>query len=372
MITRAVVSEAYSRIVGQISAWRENPPVADDGPSLSAEMLQSFGAFVEEFGTPKNVDPDCRESVLAIDAWWAAVVDWAEAVKSGSKNARSDGSDEIWYRWDEIGKALSRKPPVTIEPVATLLRVEPKISHAQICRMYGFVDAFGNLETWKIDDENRDPGVHSTKIKGWLPPETRQRFEEITSRWKKFCDQFSDRRVVETLSSSDDDRVEDYSHSPSESFEALAVLPGMTVIQLSRMFNIPVEEATSRVNELRIKSLVPTPQNVPTESYDAETTAIINSIDRYPELEKCEDRIDAMLSDGVSIGRIVLALKVDFPNINYRMVQKIASGVNGENSEAKDTEAEAAKVGEEKQSTKAERGNGRTRAKRSPDAVSQG
>ena len=82
----------------------------------------------------------------------------------------------FWATLENISQHLvdlKRPPPKRLEAVAKL-RAMPGMTDHQICRIYGWYDANGNPELWKAEEEEADPGKHSYKLEGWLPPhETR-------------------------------------------------------------------------------------------------------------------------------------------------------------------------------------------------------
>jgi hypothetical protein len=73
-------------------------------------------------------------------------------------------------------QVMKRPPPKRLEPVAKL-KALPGMTDMQICRMYGFFDANGAPELFKVDEEEKEAGKHSYNIPGWLPPHERKRVE---------------------------------------------------------------------------------------------------------------------------------------------------------------------------------------------------
>ena len=123
---------------------------------------------------------------------------------------------------------LKRPPAKKLEPVAKL-RALPGMTDHQICRTYGWYDANGNPELWKVEEEEQDPGKHSYKIEGWLPPHERERVR-IEKAQAAAIDRAKEQRAA---------KVAALTRPPArEPIEDLLKLAGMSGKQLCQMKHI--------------------------------------------------------------------------------------------------------------------------------------
>jgi hypothetical protein len=110
--------------------------------------------------------------------------------------ARMDVLQEQWAAWNRKNETSGGKYPIPnsafwkalesieaarqaiIKPVRRNLETiveltAQKVVDAQICRIYGFTDngmPDGNPEPWKLQEERQNPGTHTDRARGWLPP----------------------------------------------------------------------------------------------------------------------------------------------------------------------------------------------------------
>lgn len=155
---------------------------------------------------------------------------------------------------------LARPPRRRLEPVAKL-RAMPGMRDLQICDMYGFFDATGQPEFHKLDDEERDPGCHSYKIEGWMPPLERRAAEERAKRDAILA------RAKEVRSA----KVARMQAPPAkETIEELLALPGMSGKQVCDLKHIEREqlEVYCRENGLAMPAWEPTAANALSSVYD--------------------------------------------------------------------------------------------------------
>ena len=128
-----------------------------------------------------------------------------------------------------------------LEPVSELKA--QGVGSVQICRIYGFVDSQGRTEDWKIAEECKDPGCHSTKIPGWLPPHQRRRQEEQRRQQEIFA---RNRQIRQQ-------KVQSLTQPGPETYAELAALPDMCLRQIAKIKKVTPEEAAAELTAQGLK-----------------------------------------------------------------------------------------------------------------------
>lgn len=141
-------------------------------PEFSEAIDDTIAAFADG-----DLPADCRDL--------AAVVLGMEETWEHYKEDAAMQDDEMFLPpnsfWQAMSKlrAIRSKPAASkrynLEPIKTL--IEQKVSPGQICRMYGFVDDSGNEQLWMLEEEQKNPGTHTDRSKGWMPPQERRDLE---------------------------------------------------------------------------------------------------------------------------------------------------------------------------------------------------
>jgi hypothetical protein len=160
---------------------------------------------------------------------------------------------------------LKRPPAKRLEPVAKL-RALPGMTDHQICRTYGWFDANGNPELWKVEEEETDPGKHSYKLEGWLPPHERERVR-IERAQAAAVDRAKEQRMA---------KIKQLTRPPApEPIEDLLKLSGMSGKQICQMKHIDRDEFEQycREHQLRMPSWDPPSGNQLSSVFDVNQDA---------------------------------------------------------------------------------------------------
>lgn len=150
-----------------------------DGPenTLSAEsgLWQAIEETIELFGSGDIPGP-----LRGIEKTISSLrTHWEEYQQKLDENFDPNllPTNAFWKILEMLGKQKEQatpKPKQVLESVKTL--TEQKVSPAQIARIYGWVDARGAPETWKVQEEISNPGTHVNA--DYMPPREKQRLEE--------------------------------------------------------------------------------------------------------------------------------------------------------------------------------------------------
>jgi len=158
--------------------WSNNPDLKYITRGFEEAVDNTILLFSE--GTIPGDLRRMTQLVLQMQEHWEA---WKRRAESNPDKNRHPTSS-FWAQLEAIAQLrqeLKRPPSKRLEPVAKL-RALPGMTDNQICRTYGWFDANGAPELWKIDEEETDPGKHSYKIEGWLPPHERERVKTIKAQ----------------------------------------------------------------------------------------------------------------------------------------------------------------------------------------------
>jgi hypothetical protein len=168
---------------------------------------------------------------------------------AGNPNRFQHPGTDFWAVLEAITQHLAdlkRPPPKRLEAVSKL-RALPGMTDNQICRTYGWYDSNGNPELWKIDEEEADPGKHSYKCEGWLPPHERER-QRIEAAQAAAVDRAKEQRLA---------KIKALTRPPApEPIEDLLKLPGISGKQICTMKHLDRDEFEHycRENQLRLPS----------------------------------------------------------------------------------------------------------------------
>jgi len=141
--------------------------------SVAPEVDEAFSALVEEFSVG-SIPGDCRVLAAKVEAFGREWTAWqAEVERTG--RATTTPAESVWSAWESVVGAYQGTKLPPRRPIESVkLLHEQGCTPQQICRIYGWMDAHGQAETWKVEEELQQPGMHT---KDWIDPITRQRQE---------------------------------------------------------------------------------------------------------------------------------------------------------------------------------------------------
>jgi hypothetical protein len=70
----------------------------------------------------------------------------------------------------ELATGLAKPTPPALRPLESIAMLDKQlVNHQQIARIYGFLDAEGQPEAWRIEEELKEPGKHINSAT-WVDP----------------------------------------------------------------------------------------------------------------------------------------------------------------------------------------------------------
>ena len=162
------------------NAWTNNPDVRYITKTFEDAVDEVIGGFAD--GTIPGELRALHGQVQILSEHWN---EWNKRNQASGGKYPLPGN-AFWNVLESIDaakQALARPVRKTLETIAQLDALNPRPNDGQICRMYGFVDAGGNPEIWKLQEERANPGKHTGPGTGWKPPhEARREAEEAAKR----------------------------------------------------------------------------------------------------------------------------------------------------------------------------------------------
>ena len=150
--------------------------------------------------------------------------------------------------WAFVNKLrLARKDTIKtrtrrLESVKELKSLSTPVGDEQICKMYGWIDAEGQPEYWKIAEEIEKPGKWSYDLypDRWMPPHEKARAAEIQRQFEAAERQRLDRQA----------RIEAATRVAKETYQELSAQPGITLTQIARMKRVTIDEAAEEIQKI--------------------------------------------------------------------------------------------------------------------------
>lgn len=210
---------------------------------------------------------DCRVLAGYFDRLAERWSEW-RAIAAINPDANPVPKQSFWKVLEMIAEEREAKQPQgrkTLESVATL--TAQKVPDRQICKIYGWLDAKGNAELWKLEEERLKPGTHVNA--DYVAPHERARLAAEEAR----------RTSIERIREQQERKVKNLTEPAPESLEDL-VRQGLTSKQIARMRKTTVKQVEA---DCRAAGL-----DVPPEKYDLQAAV---PLDRAPT--EAEERIDA-------------------------------------------------------------------------------
>jgi len=175
---------AIEEVKAQHAEW-----VQSDRPYITRGLDEAMGNLATLFAEG-GIPAECRELeqlVRTLANEWKA---WqADADIRGATHLPDDS---VWRAWELVEQSHDKAtaPPIPrIESVKTLR--DQGVSDNQICLIYGWQDARGRYEAWKIDEELAHPGKHTTD---WVDPVTKHR-REVAEQQRQLAESIRQKRA---------------------------------------------------------------------------------------------------------------------------------------------------------------------------------
>lgn len=230
--------------------------VDSDAPYLTAELETAFDNAAADL-TTGDIPATCREMCQLATTFAAQWQSWKESATADSRLKFGDVSSPLspgnafWKAWEELVNSrieATPAPPVRLESVK-LLR-EQKVSDNQICEIYGWKNADGRYETWKVQEELDHPGTHVNA--DYISPAQRE-FNETKTKQKK--------RVRDTTTKTAA-KVQAINAPPPESLTDL-IRQGVSLRQAAEILHRPIADlvAECEAAELTYKFDYESPAN---------------------------------------------------------------------------------------------------------------
>lgn len=225
--------------------------VASDTPYMTEEFEKAVEEAIEVFDSG-SVPANCRDLTARVES----LAEHWHAYRSQALLSRDSHllpGNGFWKALEQTREAREGARPqadVALESIADLTR--QNVSDRQICLIYGWVDATGQPEIWRLREERAKPGAHTGE--GFEPPLRKRRLEREQRQ----------REIVAGIRQQQARKLERLSSKPAESLEKL-VADGVSAKQIAKMLGCDVDDVYRRCKELKI-----TP---PAEAYDIQPTA---------------------------------------------------------------------------------------------------
>lgn len=325
---------------GHLKKWHDATPESHPeafpdkavGSKIADEKIvnQALALINKTFN--HDFELDAYRAVLAIDVFRDRLFDWAGKVdQEGEEQDYYPDAREVWKFWDPVVEATKPIRHPLPEPIKELLNLEPPVSQAQICSMYGFLDDKGHPDHRMLEEEKREPGTHFDP-KTWVGPTEKKEKERLGKLWEeRKQSSFEGFDLDKPVEESNIDRSGWVKPEPaSETIEELLRLPGMTDEQVAKMKGIEIEEVReyrTNLGQLNVENVTDAAllhqiTNDPkgtNKRYGQMLQAQANQIAGYPELTLIEE-IVALSSEGIPVGQIYRAIGdrrgVDFASVN--------------------------------------------------------
>jgi len=249
-----VLGDALNAIMDlqkEYRAWQQS-----DGPThmgrkaISKALFEAFeqatDALADQIGQPdengnvtaKEVEESARQYVIHMDAVANAFRDWVRHSSMAVAAARPDGSDDLDKALDHLFGSLApskfRKP----EPLEVLFAMNAP-PH-QTALKYGWIAEDGSPDVQKVYEEKEKPGTHYDP-KTWVHPVQRKIQADVNAQWASRQPRPPYFVKVDELAAG--------KPKAKRSFEQF-VAERAPLGQLANLFNISIEEAAARVDQL--------------------------------------------------------------------------------------------------------------------------
>lgn len=216
-----------SAAIAEHDRWASRSDLSYVTAGVDEAMSDLVDGFAE--GT---IPGDCREMgelVAVFGREWHA---WqAEVDRRGS--ATIPPGESAWKAWEQVAvcyQGVVEPPRQPLESIKTLR--EQKVADRQICEIYGWMDARGCPEAWKVEEELAEPGKHTAN---WVDPVTQRRREAAERQ----------RGLAERVKRLRERKVAAMGAVCPESLEDL-VRQGIALVQVAEMLRLTEEQVLAQ------------------------------------------------------------------------------------------------------------------------------
>jgi hypothetical protein len=313
-VVRKSVVEAVQSALDVYDAWEatDGPMVQWRGGEVKTMSLAVANAFDGLCGlcAATEADDDAKEVVLALDALQQELTAWKEAGDVAYESVHPSGTPELRACIAALREAIAPQPIRLPENIREL--VESGVGDEQICKMYGFLDANGNVDLVKLSQEKREPGKHFNPDT-WQPPWMKRRQREINERWE--------RRVSVVHTPIGEQPPAPRQVAPESIDDLLAQNVGAEQIALMKGMTVEAVEAYAREQGVPVAGRT---VRAPAKTADAQTDlakrrAELQGIS-HPEILDMQERIAACFLDDMKSADIATALQADYPDLTVHKV----------------------------------------------------
>lgn len=223
-------------LLAEHTAWAESE---DSELHPSDGFYKAVEETIEIFGDG-DIPGKLREverSIRDLATEWAEFIDRVDQ----TNDPKALPNSKFWKLVDTIRVQREVAAPskrFRLETIAEL--VAQKVPNAQICKIYGWVDAGGRPEVWKLQEEISTPGTHVGP--DFVPPHERKRLAQEARQ----------KEIIRTIQARIDRRVKTANEPAHEPIETLA-RQGVFVRQIAKMKKMTVPEVLSELKGLGIE-----------------------------------------------------------------------------------------------------------------------
>jgi hypothetical protein len=186
-ITLAFLFERFSRLQDAVKQWEH-----DESPETHARWgmatikiisdrlrseIESFLDLSADQG--KDVAPDARPLIMAIDTFALAYAAYTQDCSSGSESPRR--TDGLWIALNRIAEVANQKF-VSRKPQSIAILFKQGVTFNQIAMIYGWLLEDGSPDGQKVFEELDIPGTHYDPEK-WVNPADKSRLARIDAEW---------------------------------------------------------------------------------------------------------------------------------------------------------------------------------------------
>ena len=192
VITSAICASEFASLHSALEDWQndnsEELMVYRSGfrvKDLSLQLKQSIERFLNATANHgKRVDPDARDTLLAIDDFSNVYFRFKDTNDESSMDGSMTNLTDLWRQFGSL-IAHFKVRPFFPRPQSIQSLVAQGVSHAQIANIYGdgWMRENGSPNSTKIMEEAANPGTHYNR-ETWVHPGQINRQKIIDAEWR--------------------------------------------------------------------------------------------------------------------------------------------------------------------------------------------
>jgi len=329
---KMIINDAIHELSAVIEAWR-----ATDGPTvvwrgqveaaISEGVIQAVGDLRDHL-LSTDFAPEQWHTVLAADFFERLFAGWQSQWQLPAPIVHPAGSVEMWDAYEAMLTSTAARTFHKLEPIESLVKM--KVSHRQIARMAGWMNADGSPNFLMVGQEIAKPGTHFHPDR-WISPEDRKRESLLTDQWRKRCE-----RVAKEIEAHE--AAESAGEPGPEPLEELVILPGIGINQILKIQPTATIEQIEAAAERMGVRLQPSPtqslgkpagrlakqkaRREAAEEEDAEMQRIADA-DSHAEQDDLVLRLRALRDDGLRPGEIAKLLEQEGMEISAQKIGRL-------------------------------------------------